>query len=110
MLTSFEEQHAAWLAQFTPEERAEKTARYEAFKIKAAAIEAELRAYRAEKEKRRAAGEVEVNPYGSGTVCKGFNVPSPKETGYAENMAYYYRLYYDPAVNNYRSWADVGRK
>ena len=48
-------------------------------------------------------GVVKVNPYGSGTVCKGFHVPSPKETGYEENMAYYYRLYYDPAVNNYDS-------
>lgn len=43
MLTSFEEQHAAWLAQFTPKERAEKAARYEAFKVKAAAIEAVYR-------------------------------------------------------------------
>lgn len=110
MLTSFEERHAAWLAQFTPEQRAEKTARYEAFKAKAAAIEAELRAYRADKEKRRAAGEVEVNPYGSGTVCKGFHVPSPAAVRLEDNLAYYYRIYYDPAVNNYRSWADVGRE
>ncbi len=55
-------------------------------------------------------GVVKGTPYGNGTVCRGFKVPSPQETGYAENMAYYYRLYYDPAVNNYRSWADVGRK
>lgn len=53
-------------------------------------------------------GVVKVNPCGNGAICKGLNIPSPKETGFEENMAYYYSLYYDPAVNNYDS-QNVGR-
>lgn len=100
---SFAERHAEWLAQFTPEQRAEKAARYEAFKAEAAALELRLETIRA------ARGAV-VSKIETAALALNLIIPSPERVGLAENQLAWSHLYYDRAINDYNSWAEIRRK
>lgn len=92
---NFAERHAEWLAQLTPEQQAEKAARYEAFKAEAAALEIKIEAMRATR------GAAVAKMATASSLTPGLVMPSPESVGLQENMLLWTRLYYDPAVNDY---------